>query len=76
MMAELFAYWWLYAVFHVHSLQVFGLFHFIDTVMSVAAAQIKVSKILQELAESEPKAHSKHQMDILTNKRITDDKPS
>ena len=39
---------------------------------------IKVVKILQELAESEPKAHVKGKTDkhILTNNRITDDKPS
>ena len=42
-----------------------------------AQGQVKIVKILQELAKSEPKAHPKHQRErrtnISTNNRITDD---
>ena len=38
--------------------------------------KIKVVQILQELAESDPKSHHKHQRERRTNNRTTDDKPS
>ena len=43
--------------------------------------EIKLVKILQELVESEPKGYPRHQREkrdkhILTNNKITGDKPS